>query len=448
MARVGVACAGLQLLGCDAPFHPRAAVPGAASDKATPRFTNWVAIPEVFGRDLHLHSLAATPNRLLATTLGSAVAKVVSISETGHGTPFSRLFSADADARCVVAVAPGWSVWFPMDDVYVSRGREVFRLGADGSMLQPVTALPEAELEVAGMCFDPSGQFQHGLVIVGTAGGVYLFDGVRPLARIAALADRASGAAIPAAGLHAGRLLVAFSARSEVVAVTPSGQTSSVLGWSGVSSVQPLSGSMHEFGRSHGTLFVATDDGTLLRFPLESVGERAGSLVLTSVYASGNGLAEPDGTRYRTRPFSPPWGAEHCAAIVQPMAFLQPAIDVQPASRLNTLQPGSATRFAVAVLNGGWFRVADLDLTSVRLAGAMPLPVRGDELGIFRDIDGDGSTDLELFFRPCDLQVSSATAHVTLSGELITGEPVRATDRIVLTGENRSWTPRELGDSR
>lgn len=448
MALAAGACAGLQLIGCDALLHPRTAVPGPTPNKATPRFTNWVAIPEVFGRDLHLHSLAATPNRLLATTLGNAGAKVISISETGIGTPFSRLFSADADARCVVAVSPGWSAWYPIDDVYVSRGRDVFRLGADGSVLQRVTSLPETELEVAGMCFDPSGWFQHGLVIVGTAGGVYQLDGVRPLVRIAAVAERASAVAIPAAGLHEGQLLVSFSEPGEVVAVTPSGRTSTVLGWSGVSSAQPLAGNMHEFGRSQGTLFIATDDGTLFRFPLESVGERAGSLVLTSVYASGSGLAEPSGTRYRTRPFSPPWGAERCAALVQPMAFLQPAIDVLPASRLNTIQPGSTARFAVAVLNAGWFRVADLDLASVRLAGAMPLPARGDEIGLFRDVDGDGSTDLELFFRSCDLQVSSATARVTLSGDLITGEPVRATDRIVLTGENRSWTPGELGDSR
>jgi hypothetical protein len=114
-------------------------------------------------------------------------------------------------------------------------------------------------------------------------------------------------------------------------------------------------------------------------------------------------------------------------------------IDIKPGSFRNRIELEDACeddnrRLPVAILTTPDFDALAVDPSTVelgdpRLSGtATPIRSRA------RDVDGDGDGDLRLVFSLCDLVTNGAVAasstELVLTGETLTGSPIRGSDSV------------------
>jgi hypothetical protein len=294
--------------------------------KTAPRI-RWLAYPRTFLTGASLGAIAVTPRRMLATTLGPAPAKLVSIDEQGTLHAVVPEFVAPEDVVCHLAVSPGLRDGFPDADVFVSVGANLWRLRPDDNERDVVLTISPPHGDIAGLCFDTTDGFQNDLLVLTRAGSVFRVGPDFVPVRIGSIGPGGSGPSVMSTQ-NGARLMVAFPATSSVRAISASGDVSTVSGWSGVSAALAFPERAHAHAGTGAALFVATSDAQVVMFALGDVAPRAGSLLLTSLYASGSGLATPQGTAYELDAWSPHRGPEVAAAFVQRPAVLQ--IDVRP----------------------------------------------------------------------------------------------------------------------
>ena len=411
--------------GCDGD-HPTAIPPPPDTAKATPT-TTWLARPRLFASGLRLAALAATPSRLLATTLGPGLDKIVVLDESGQAAPFEVAFDAPPDAACQIAVSPGLLADFPLGDVFVSLGPQVWRLQPDRLQRQLFGTLPAGQGDVAGLCFDAVGSFGFALIALTSTGSIYrlLPDGA--WAWVAAVEPGSRGPSLASArfGRYAGQLLVAFPPRAEVQAVSAEGVVAHVASWPGVSAAAAIPDAPRGYARTGAALFVAVDSGEIYRFGLDEVGLHTGDVVLSSLQAVGSGLATPVGRTYELRAWSRPLGPEVAAACVQRPAYTRIALDVRPGTSLDALTAGSDEPLPVALLSSPYFAPRLVDAASVVFAGVSPLPLGKATQGRFAELNGDGEADLVLYFRPADMQLGAGVARLALAGSTFTGDRIQ-----------------------
>ncbi len=409
------------------------ASPTATRSKVAPP-VEWVARPQTLLSGLPVGAIAATPRRLLATTVGAAPAKLVAVDDAGGVQPFDPAFQAPADLVCPLAISPGFHAGFPEGDVFVGVGRDLWRLRPDDDRREVVATLPAASGDIAGLCFDTQGDFAHELVVLGSAG---------PVARLGAgfahtaVGNVGSGGRGPSIqGTPDGaRFIVAFPEAGDVRALAPNGAVTTLGGWSGVSAALAFPREPRTFARSGAALFVATADGTLLQFALSDVGPHVGSLLFTSLHASGSGLATPIGTHLELDPWSRFHGPEVAAAFVQRPAVLQVDADVDPDDAGGPLTRGSTDPVPVALLSAPWFVPNTIDAASVRCAGAAAVPSGKNGFGTFVDVNGDGVLDLLLAFRPADMDLELSTTHVGIDGTTFLEDTFHAEASVQVTEE-------------
>ncbi|MFQ5599879.1 MAG: hypothetical protein ACE5G2_04910 [Candidatus Krumholzibacteriia bacterium] len=438
---IPVLLVGLLSAGCDAPDAPTVpTTPVLAADR-TPekadRGPRWVAHPRRFVSGLRVASLVITPSRMLATTLGADQDKIVSINEYGGVQPFGAGFEAPADAVCHLEVSSGLVEGFPEDEVYVSLGRDIWRLSPVASEAEIAATLPGSAGDVTGLCFDRSGDFDFGLLILVESGAVHRLLPDEPVGRIGFVGPGGWGPSVASAhsGAHAGQLLVAFPSTGQVRALSPEGSVTFVTGWSGVSGALAIPDTPYTFARTGGMLFVAVETGEIYLFSAQGLAGHAGELFLPSLHTSGSGLATQRGSSYALRGFSRHMGAELVAAFVQRPAITTVEMDLRPGVAVNRLTLGSTSAVPVGILSSPYFSPRELDAPGARLAGAAPVPSGKRALGRFSDLNADGEPDLTLYFRPCDMQLDVGTTTVVLDGATFAGEPVRGSDRVQV------WSP-------
>ncbi len=106
-------------------------------------------------------------------------------------------------------------------------------------------------------------------------------------------------------------------------------------------------------------------------------------------------------------------------------------IDVKPGSDSNPINLKSRGTTPVAILGSPSYDVTQVDVSSVRLAGA---PVgrkpNGAYMESFDDVNGDGLIDLVLHFETDRMQVGPADTQVTLEGQMSDGSPFSGTDAV------------------
>lgn len=420
-------CTGEHTAGITAPPDP------SPAGKATPGRT-WVARPHRFASGLRIGALAVTPDRCIATTLGPAPSKIVVLDEEGRPSPVAADFVAPDDAVCPLAVSPGLVPGFPQDAVFVGLGSELWRLQPDLAHGEPVATLPPGLGEITGLCFDSEGTFTFDLIVLAGGGSVYR---LAPTGELLWLADVGAGGRGPSVaasgfGAHAGQLLIAFPAADAVRAVSSAGIVTEVTGWSGVSAVAAIPANVRAYGRTGAALFVAVESGEIWCFRIDDVAAERGSIVMTSLYASGSGLAVPAGAGEELRAWARSQGPEIAAACVQRPAVTRIDIDVRPGASLDTIAWGSTEPVPVALLSSASFVPKLVDASTVLCAGAPALLFGKATVGRFVELNGDGEPDLVLNFSPAEMQLGPGATRLTLAGDTFAGDHVQGEAAVVV----------------
>ncbi|UCE02029.1 MAG: hypothetical protein JSW67_12310 [Candidatus Latescibacterota bacterium] len=416
--------------GCLDPESRQPTGPEAARGAKARPTVRRLADPLPFLTGLHVGALAATPTRMVATTVGPAAAKIVSIDEHGDVTPLPVQFDAFAEQTCFVAISPGLHPAFPEGDLFVSRGAELLRLRANGHAWESLVSLDASEGEIAGLCFDSVGAFGHALLILTDAGGVYALNDGNILAHVGNVGPGGRGPSVVYSLFEEfdGHFVVAFPANGDVLALSPEGSVARLTGWSGVSGAIATPQFLKTLGDGDATLFVALQGGRIDRFALDDVEPYVGGIVLTSLHGSGSGLALPHGAGIWLRAWSRHHGPEVAAAFVQRPAITRVAVDVHPAQP--SIELGSTTPVPVAILSSISFAPNLVDGQNVLCAGASPVPFGKGPFGTFTDQNGDGELDLILYFRPADMQIAPGLATLRLGGSTFAGENFQGEDVI------------------
>lgn len=394
--------------------------------------SNWISNPVRFASGVRLASVAATPRRLLATTLSDGPGQILSFVESGTYEVFAPQFSAPAGASCLVEIAPGLG-GFTQGDVFASCGGEIRRFTADGTSMALFTSLPDGG-QVAGLCFDPVGVFGNGLLALSSGGDVYRLDGQGSVERVGSVGTGGRGPSIAPArfGHVGGQLLVAFPQASEVRALSPAGVVSVVVHWPGVSSVCGIPDEPRRFVHTPSTLFVATDVAQVFRFPAADLAPFGGGVLLTSELRPGSAVLVPDHDFFRVRAFSRFMGPERAAAFVRLPSVTPITIDIAPGTIEKTIVLGSTDVVQVAVLSSFDLAPAQLDETTLLLAGASPATRAGGGKTKLLDLNGDAVLDMLLQFRPNEMQLELGATDVTLEGATFSGERVRGSERVTV----------------
>lgn len=118
-------------------------------------------------------------------------------------------------------------------------------------------------------------------------------------------------------------------------------------------------------------------------------------------------------------------------AITTVKLIQQVDIDIKPKSVENSINLGSEGVIPVAILSTETFDAADIDHSSLTLAGASAREKgKSGNIGSFKDVDGDSDLDLVVQFPTADLNLSEADTSATLEGLLYGGIPIRGSDVI------------------
>ena len=377
-----------------------------------------------FVSHLRIHSIAATPTRVLATTLQNQD-KLVTLNEQGTAGTFSLEFTAGANVECYVAISPGWNPNLPADDVWVSRGRELLRLSPQGDQMTSIVSLAAGQGDIVGLCFDHVGTFDHALLLLSEAGNIYALESVTaPLAFLGYMGPGGCGPTVASQqfGTHAGNLMVSYPEEDVVRGMNADGLISYVVGWSGVTAAVTVPDILREYGRSRGAYFVALENGSVYRFAKEDLSPISGELLLASMYRSGSGVVTPQGVGYSMRAFSRFWGPEVCTAVVHRPAVTTIEVLAQNGAQNPSFVQGSQTLVSVTLLSSPWFWPYLVDFDAVTLANAAPVPFGKNGVGNWVDSNDDGSPDLTLFFRPADMQVPVGNVALPLLGQTMATE--------------------------
>jgi hypothetical protein len=104
---------------------------------------------------------------------------------------------------------------------------------------------------------------------------------------------------------------------------------------------------------------------------------------------------------------------------------------VKPGSLENPVNLGARGTIPVAILSDDGFSAADVDVSSVRFAGApVATTPQGKLMASLEEVDGDGLQDLVLHFDVPALELASGATHAELVGATRDGTPFTGTDAV------------------
>ena len=250
------------------------------------------------------------------------------------------------------------------------------------------------------------------------------------------LPEETAGLAFGLGGAFGNDLYVAFAssrgATPAIRKVTPSGITTDFV-------VSPLFGQTNQLAfdtgsQFNGNLFVSDFEHDVV-FEIDSSGnvtEFANSFSFSSnpdhPTASGDIAFGPDGALYI---------ADGGAGTVWRISrsLIDVGIDIRPGGDQNPVNLRSNGVLPVAILGEEEFYVYDIDLSSLVLDGASPKQKgNSGQIGVFKDINDDGLTDLLLHFELGGLDVADDVSELILEGLLKDGTAFTGSDAIRLVG--------------
>ena len=409
------------------------APPSLSPFKASPT-VRYQSHPRLFVPSLRVGALAALPDRLLATTVGPGQEKLVAIDAEGRVQPLGVRFEAAPEAVCPLALSPGHHPAFPEGDLLVGSGPNIQRVHLALGDTELLASLPAEEGDVVGLCFDSQGSFAYDPLVLAQNGGVYRLEANGQLWRVGNVGAGGSGPSIasPYFGPYAGHLLVAFQSTGDVIALSPVGKTSRLTGWSGVTAALAFPEVPRVLDGTDGAFFFAVRSGTTSQVyycTAADIAPHNGAMLLTSLHASGDGLARLESGRVAVESWSRFLGAEVAAAFVQRPALTRLALDVRPGGA-DDIACGSAELVPVALLSSSYLSAALIDASTVTFAGAAVVPSRKGGLGTYTDCNADGAVDLVVTFRPAEMHIAPGPATLVLEGSTFGSERLRGEARV------------------
>ncbi|MEJ2723075.1 MAG: right-handed parallel beta-helix repeat-containing protein [Deltaproteobacteria bacterium] len=118
---------------------------------------------------------------------------------------------------------------------------------------------------------------------------------------------------------------------------------------------------------------------------------------------------------------------EPTAEVVEVPVEVDVKIDVKPGGKFNIINPKSRGVVPVAILGDGYLNLSDIDVDSLKFAGA------GCVHSFIKDVNHDGVEDLLCFFRTRELKPFGRTIGATsLTGSLRNGDTLTGTDTVRL----------------
>ncbi|MDR7583311.1 MAG: hypothetical protein QN211_07755 [Armatimonadota bacterium] len=106
-------------------------------------------------------------------------------------------------------------------------------------------------------------------------------------------------------------------------------------------------------------------------------------------------------------------------------------VDVKPGGNPNVINLKSRGTTPVAILGSTGYDVTQVNIGTVRLAGApVARKPNGAYMDSFDDVNGDGLIDLVLHFETAQMKLSPGDTQVTLEGEMTDGTPFSGTDSV------------------
>jgi hypothetical protein len=122
------------------------------------------------------------------------------------------------------------------------------------------------------------------------------------------------------------------------------------------------------------------------------------------------------------------------------VAFLPPVvkteIDIKPGSDTNPIQPLGSGLTPVAILGSEAFDVAEVDVTTLRFADAMPV----HDARHLEEVNEDGFTDLLSHYATPDTGIAFGQTEACVTGELLDGTPFEGCDSIqTVPASASSW---------
>src|SRR5262252_6642229 len=113
-------------------------------------------------------------------------------------------------------------------------------------------------------------------------------------------------------------------------------------------------------------------------------------------------------------------------------------IEILPGEREKWLDPAVAEPIAVAVFGGRGVDVTEIDPSTLVLAGAAVSKDDAGSLASYRDLDGDGITDLLVRFPSRSIRLGERGARVWLSGETLDRRPVLGSGSLASVRDERA----------
>jgi hypothetical protein len=108
------------------------------------------------------------------------------------------------------------------------------------------------------------------------------------------------------------------------------------------------------------------------------------------------------------------------------------SIDIKPGSFPNRINPKNKGVIPVAILTTATFDATTVDPTTVRFGptGTEAVPMQS----ALEDVDGDGDTDMILYFKTQDTGFVCGDTSASLTGETLSGQPIEGSDSIKTAG--------------
>lgn len=111
--------------------------------------------------------------------------------------------------------------------------------------------------------------------------------------------------------------------------------------------------------------------------------------------------------------------------------FIPVSIDIKPGSYPNSINLGSNGVVPVAIFGSADFGVVQINISTVKLAGAKVKANNKDKLNFsYSDMNNDGFTDVVVKISTTELQLTTSDTKANLEGQLINGDIIKGSDSV------------------
>ncbi|HLK33650.1 MAG TPA: hypothetical protein VKT29_11210, partial [Terriglobales bacterium] len=268
--------------------------------------------------------VAATQYNLYATEYCGDQTHVFSIDPAGNKSIFATL--PGTGGGCLekyIAIAPGLG-GFPPNYLYITQGRQIIQVSADGTNVSVFTTIPGLPPSSAnGITFDRLGNFGYNMLVTGFDGNIWQVNAAGQATLLANIPTHVEGPAVAPSNFapYGGQLMVAAEDANQVYAVTPAGGVNTVGSWVGSEYVNFVPSASCEYSTSGGGYFTVTypdpsGNTGIYKFPASDFAGLSDNAIVPSEKSGGMGLFTSTGSGISTSTFQTDIGVQEGSGFV------------------------------------------------------------------------------------------------------------------------------------